>query len=168
MPVFNREIHCYVPIDDTHTWRFDMGYLNRPVEAVDVNRASVIDERFHKTQHQWNGYQQDRQMMTDSNFSGIESVLIQDALVTETMDYSGIFDRTHERLGMSDIAIIAVREYILRQVKAVQDGADPAHMVTDPALNEMTHVDAVQEVFPADEPWREHWPYLTLTTVGAS
>lgn len=168
VPVFNREIHCYVPIDDTHTWRFDMGYLNRPVEAVDVNRASVIDERFHKTQHQWNGYQQDRQMMTDSNFSGIESVLIQDALVTETMDYSGIFDRTHERLGMSDIAIIAVREYILRQVKAVQDGADPAHMVTDPALNEMTHVDAVQEVFPADEPWREHWPYLTLTTVGAS
>ena len=166
--VFNREIHCYVPIDDTHTWRFDMGYLNRPVEAVDVNRASVIDERFHKTQHQWHGYQQDRQMMTDSNFSGIESVLIQDALVTETMDYSGIFDRTHERLGMSDIAIIAVREYILRQMKAVQDGADPAHMVTDPALNEMTHVDAVQEVFPADEPWREHWPYLTLTTVGAS
>jgi len=168
VPVFNREIHCYVPIDDTHTWRFDMGYLNRPVEAVDVNRASVIDDRFHKTQHQWNGYQQDRQMMTDSNFSGIESVLIQDALVTETMDYSGIFDRTHERLGMSDIAIIAVREYILRQVKAVQDGADPAHMVTDAALNEMTHVDAVQEVFPVDEPWREHWPYLTLTTVGAS
>ena len=166
VPVFNREIHFYVPIDDTHTWRYDLGYLTRAVTPADVNRADVIDERFHKTQHMGNGYTQDRQMMTDSSLSGIESVLIQDAVVTETMDYSGIFDRTQERLGMSDVAIIAVREYILRAVKAVQDGADPPHMVTSAALNDMAHVDAVQEVFPADEDWHEHWPHLTLTTAG--
>jgi phenylpropionate dioxygenase-like ring-hydroxylating dioxygenase large terminal subunit len=161
VPVFNREIHFYVPIDDTHTWRFDLGYLQRAVTDADVNRASVIDERFNKTQHMGNGYAQSRQMMTDDNFSGIESVLIQDALVTETMDYSGIFDRTQERLGMSDVAIIALREYILRAVKAVQDGADPPHVVTDPALNDMAHVDAVQEVFAADEDWHKHWTSST-------
>lgn len=159
VPVFNREIHFYVPIDDTHTWRYDRGYLKRPVTQADVDRATVIDENFNKTQHMRNGYHQDRQMMTNGNHSGIESVLIQDAVVTETMDYSGIFDRTQERLGMSDVAIIAVREYILRPVRAVQEGADPPHILTDAAHNDMTHIDAIQEVFPA----AENWPYLTLS-----
>src|SRR5690606_20788098 len=35
VPVFNREIHFYVPIDDTHTWRYDLGYLDRPVTNED-------------------------------------------------------------------------------------------------------------------------------------
>jgi hypothetical protein len=62
-------------------------------------------------------------MMADGYYIGIENVLIQDAVVTETMDYSGIFDRIQQSLGMSGVAIIAVREYILRAVRAVQDGA---------------------------------------------
>ncbi|MDA0799499.1 MAG: hypothetical protein O2884_12640 [Chloroflexi bacterium] len=57
---------------------------------------TVIDENFNKTQHMRNGYQQDRQMMTGGNYSGIESVLIQGAVVTETMDYSGHL-RPHPR-----------------------------------------------------------------------
>ncbi|MDA0799500.1 MAG: hypothetical protein O2884_12645 [Chloroflexi bacterium] len=57
---------------------------------------------------------------------------------------------------MSDVAIIAVREYILRAVRAVQDGADPPHILTDATHNDMTHIDAVQEVFPAAENWRDH------------
>ena len=78
------------------------------------------------------------------------------------MDYSGIFDRIQQSLGMSGVAIIAVREYILRAVRAVQDGADPPHILTDAAHNDMAHVDAVQEVVSADEDWHDHWPYLTL------
>ena len=164
VPVFNREIHMYVPIDNTHTWRYDLGYRDEPVRPEDVMRAKDIDPAYHKKQHLGNAYLQDREMMTTANFSGIESVLIQDAVVTEPMDYSGIFDRTKERLGMSDVAIIAVREYILRSVREVQDGADQPHIVTDEARNDMTHVDTVEEVFPASEPWREHWPYLTLSS----
>jgi len=60
----NDSTQQYVPIDDTHTWRFGLGYLQRAVTAADVNRAPVIDERFKKTQHMGNGYAKDRQMMT--------------------------------------------------------------------------------------------------------
>ena len=170
VPVFNREIHFYVPIDDHHSWRYDMGFLDRPVRPEDVSRSAWIDERFHKVAHMGNGYMQDRAMMDRSNdagnFSGIASVQMQDACVTETMDYSGLFDRTKERLGMSDIGVIAVRDFILRAVKTVQDGGDPPHLVAAAAENIMTHVDTLQEVFSAGEPWRAHWPYLTLRYEG--
>ena len=48
-------------------------------------------------------------------------------------------------------------------MRAVQDGADPPHTVTDVALNDMTRVDAVHKVFAAAESRHEHWPGLKLT-----
>ncbi|NIO07364.1 MAG: hypothetical protein GTO40_04935, partial [Deltaproteobacteria bacterium] len=62
--------------------------------------------------------------------------------------------------GFSDKAIIAVRNYLLRTVKAFKNGAEPPHLISDPAKNDMTYIDTVHEVFPARESWREHWPYL--------
>ena len=170
VPVANREIHFYVPIDDRRCWRFDMGYLTQPVRPENVNRAPHIGPDFRRYDDRNNGYGQVRAMMDPSdpkgNFSGIASILVQDACVTETMDYSGMFDRTKERLGVSDIAIIAVRNFLLKAVKAFQDGAEPPHLVRDPAQNVMTHIDTVQAVFPKTESWREHWPYLTPSYAG--
>ncbi len=95
------------------------------------------------------------------DFSGIENIITQDAAMTETMDYSGVFDRTKEHLGMSDIGIIAVRDYLLRAVRAFADGGEPPHIITDPAKNDMGHIDTIQEVFSRSETWREHWPFLS-------
>ncbi len=167
VPVFNREIHMYVPIDDTHSWRYDMGYLNRPVKPEDVHRRSSIGPDYRKIPNLGNDYLQDREMMRTKNYSGIAEIMVQDACVTETMSYTGIFDRTKERLGMSDIGIIATRDYLLRAVKAFQKGEQPPHIITDPAKNDMTHIDSVHEVFPAKESWREHWPYLTAERPAA-
>ena len=159
---FNREIHFYVPIDDTHTWRYDMGYLERPVtESDEVIRPPRMDASFRKAQTTENRYLQDRHVQRTKDFSGIENVIVQDAAMTETMDYTGVFDRTKEHLGLSDVALIAVRDYLLRAVRAFDDGGQPPHIVTDPAKNDMSHIDTIQEVFPKAESWREHWPYLT-------
>ncbi len=65
------------------------------------------------------------------------------------------------RGARGDIGIIATRDYLLRAIRAFQDGAQPPHIVTDPAENDMTHIDTVHGVFPTSEGWREHWPYLT-------
>jgi hypothetical protein len=62
---------------------------------------------------------------------------------------------------VSDKAIIAVRNYLLQTVKTFQNGEEPPHIITDPAKNHMTHVGSIQEVFPTEESWQEHWPYLT-------
>jgi len=161
VPVFNREIHMYVPINDTRTWRYDLGYLNRPVKPEDVHRRSSIGPDYRKIPNLSNDYLQDPDMMRTQNFTGIKEIMVQDACVTETMSYSGIFDRTKERLGVSDKAVITVRNYLLRTVKAFERGEEPPHIITDPAKNDMTYIDSVHEVFPAEESWREHWPYLT-------
>ncbi len=160
VPVFNREIHMYVPINDTRTWRYDLGYLNRPVKPEDVHRRSSIGPDYRKTPNLSNDYLQDPEMIRNQNFTGIKEIMVQDACATETMSYTGIFDRTQEHLGVSDKAIIAMRNYLLRTVKAFERGEEPPHIITDPAKNDMTHIDSIHEVFPAEESWREHWPYL--------
>ena len=151
----------YVPINDTRTWRYDLGYLNRPVKPEDVHRRSSIGPDYRKISNLSNDYLQDPDMMRTQNFTGIKEIMVQDACVTETMSYSGIFDRTKERLGVSDKAIITVRNYLLRTVKAFERGEGPPHIITDPAKNDMTYIDSIHEVFPAEVSWREHWPYLT-------
>ena len=166
VPVVNRAVHFYVPINDRLTWRYDMGYLDRPVQSGDVYRTSHIGPDYRKLENMSNGYKQDREKMKTGNFSGIDAVFIQDACVTETMDYSGVFDRTKERLGISDVGIINVRDYLVRAAVAHDDGAEPPHIVTDPADNDMTHIDTVQDVFPASESWHDHWPYLRLSSRG--
>jgi phthalate 4,5-dioxygenase oxygenase subunit len=160
VPVVNRAIHFYVPINDRLTWRYDMGYLDRPVKPEDVYRTNHIDADYRKLENMSNGYKQDREKMRTGNFSGIDAVFVQDACVTETMDYSGVFDRTHERLGMSDMGIITVRDYLVRAAEAHSDGAEPPHIIMDPADNDMSHIDTVADVFPVTESWREHWPHL--------
>ena len=132
-----------------------------PVKPEDVHRRASIGPDYRKIPNLDNDYLQDAGMMRTKNFTGIKEIMAQDACATETMSYTGIFDRTQEHLGVSDKAIIAMRNYLLRAVRAFQKGEEPPHIIRDPAKNDMTYVDSVHEVFSAEESWREHWPYLT-------
>jgi phthalate 4,5-dioxygenase oxygenase subunit len=175
--VGHHEIHMYVPIDDTHTWRYDLGYMGRPVEEDDMSRRRHIGPNYERYENLSNDYLQDRTMQRDRNFTGIErfipahapltldgksdigsfkhylgSFLAQDACVTETMSYDGLFDRTKERLGMSDIGVIAVRDYLLKTVKAFQQGLEPPHTIHTESDNDMVRVDTVDGAFSATTP----------------
>lgn len=160
VPAMNTEFHMYVPIDDTHTWRYDLGFLrDRAATPRDNHRLTQIGPDYRRLKNARNGYMQDRQLQKSADYTGIEDFLNEDAAATESM--GPIFDRTRERLGLSDRAVIAVRHYLINAVKAHENGAEPPHIVSEFGdSNDMRHIDAFAAVVPAGEDWRTRFPHL--------
>jgi phthalate 4,5-dioxygenase len=156
------EIHTYVPADDAHTWRYDIGFRrSRPVQEDEVHRRQQINPDYTRIRNARNNYLQDRQMQKTFNFTGIEDFLNHDACATESM--GPIFDRTREHLGVSDKAVIAVRKHLLSAVKALQNGEEPPHIVREAGRNWFPHIDCFAYLLPPAIHWRQHFDYLTIS-----
>jgi phthalate 4,5-dioxygenase oxygenase subunit len=79
-----------------------------------------VDAQFRPIKrHAHNNYLQDRAQMKEGHFTGIPGIPNQDIAMWESM--GGIADRTQERLGASDIAIVQFRRLMLDAVKAFTD-----------------------------------------------
>jgi phthalate 4,5-dioxygenase oxygenase subunit len=154
------EIHTYVPADDTHCWRYDIGFRrDRAVRDDEVHRRKQIKSDYTRIRNARNDYLQDRQMQKTINFTGIEDFLNHDACATESM--GAIFNRSKEHLGVSDKAVIAVRKFLLTAVKELQDGKEPPHLVRAAERNWFPHVDCFAYLLPRNVTWRQHFDYLT-------
>ena len=55
--------------------------------------------------------------------TGIHGFAAQDQAIQESM--GTVVDRTQERLGTSDTAIIATRRLLLQEIRALQQGQEP-------------------------------------------
>ncbi|MPZ78364.1 MAG: Rieske 2Fe-2S domain-containing protein [Deltaproteobacteria bacterium] len=156
------EIHAYVPADDTHCWRYDIGFRrDRAVREDEVHRRKQINPDYTRVRNARNNYLQDRRMQKTVNFTGIEDFLNHDACATESM--GAVFDRSKEHLGVSDKAVIAVRKFLLNSAREVQSGREPPHVVRDGRHNRFPHIDCFAHILPRKVPWREHFDYLTPT-----
>ena len=154
------EIHTYVPADDTHCWRYDIGFRrDRAVRDEEVHRRKQINPDYTRIRNARNDYRQDRRMQKTVNFTGIEDFLNHDACATESM--GPIFDRSREHLGVSDKAVIAVRKYLLNAVKHCQSGTEPPHLALTADHNWFPHIDCFACLLPRDMPWRQVFTYLS-------
>jgi len=165
VPARNKEIHFYSPADDTHAWRYDLGFIrDRPVKADEVRRKTIIGPDYRRTRNVQNQYLQDREAQKKVNFTGMTGdgleadFLKHDACATESM--GPIYDRSREHLGVSDKAVIALRKCLLLAVKNLQEGREPSHVVTDPARNHFHHIDTIAEVIPSGEDWRQRFKHF--------
>ena len=87
--------------------------------------------------------------MKARNFSGMgDHYAAQDAFASETP--GPIHDRSRERVGTTDVCIVAARRQLLAGVAAVQAGRDPIHVIRDPAQTDMSHIVVASEVVPRD------------------
>ena len=158
----NKEAHIYVPIDDTHSWRYDLGFLDRPLIATDrgaKSRAKDLDADYRKLANLGNDYRQDRQKQKTENFTGMgDNFLIHDSCVTESMGPR--FDRSQEYLGFSDQGVVAVRNLLLRSIKDLEAGKEPPHLIHEDAQNRFPHVDTFDITVPKGEDWRARFPQL--------
>jgi phthalate 4,5-dioxygenase oxygenase subunit len=154
------EIHTYVPADDTHCWRYDIGFRrDRAVRDDEVHRRKQINPDYSKVRNARNNYLQDRHMQKTVNFTGIEDFLNHDACATESM--GAIFDRSKEHLGVSDKAVIAVRKRLLNSIKELQQGTKPPHLVFEAERNWFPHIDCFAHLVPKNVSWRQRFDYLT-------
>lgn len=131
---------------DTATWR------KFCVLAV----GEDVDDNFRPIKRNaTNDYLQDRTLMTEGNFTGIAGIPNQDIAMWESM--GPIADRTQERLGASDIAIVQFRRLMLDSVKSFEANGKTIGLV-EPRLPQ-SKLRSYQGVVEKSVPWR---------TLGAS
>jgi phthalate 4,5-dioxygenase oxygenase subunit len=117
-----------VPIDDTHTMFHFIAWTPDAAGEVDVEGwrkfcgAQVgldVDREWRKVRTLQNRYLQDRQAMRLGSFTGIKGIPHQDIAMWETM--GPITDRTQDRLGASDIAIVEFRRQMVEAAQAMRE-----------------------------------------------
>jgi len=117
-----------VPMDDTHTAFYFMAW-GHPAQTPDTaswrkflgQQVGIdLDETYRPLRNQGNMFWQDRAAMKAGNFTGITGFPNQDIAMWVTM--GAIADRSHDRLGASDLAIVEFRKQMLEAVRAFQDG----------------------------------------------
>jgi phthalate 4,5-dioxygenase oxygenase subunit len=125
---------------ENETWR---KFLRQQIGVdLDANYRPLrnIDNRF------W----QDRQAMKAGNFTGIKGFPNQDIAMWITM--GAMADRTQERLGASDLAVVEFRKQMLSAVHAFEQG-QPAIGTGD--LSIPKEVCSFQSIIPKTTDWRQ-------------
>jgi hypothetical protein len=153
-------VHAFVPIDDEQTWCISW-YFSPTTPISDADRSFYesgggihsrnIPGTFVPRANKSNGYLIDRAAQRERrSFSGIAGIAEPDAAIQESM--GPIQDRTRERLGSSDTAIIRTRKLLLRCARELRDAGTPPPALA-PADQE---VRAAAFLLPAEEPFDAH------------
>jgi phthalate 4,5-dioxygenase oxygenase subunit len=155
-----------VPADDTNTAFYFIGW-GHPAQTPETEtwrkflgqRVGIdLDNRYRPLRNRDNNFWQDRQAMAAGNFTGIVGFPNQDLAMWITM--GGIADRSHERLGASDMAVVEFRRVMLDAVKAFRDGGEA---IGTGALRIPNDVCAFQAIVSKEIDWRNYaaeyiWP----------
>jgi phthalate 4,5-dioxygenase oxygenase subunit len=152
-----------VPMDDTNTVFYFIGWSNwGPGIDTEAFRkfcgARVgfdLDKHYRRLRNRDNDYWQDRKAMKLGDYTGMQGIPNQDMAMWETM--GPIADRSHERLGASDIAIVQFRRIMVDAVQRFTNG-EPAIGRTDPHIP-VAELRSFEGIVPKTTNWR---------TLGAS
>ena len=147
------------PEDDANTIFYFIAW-NRPdkpgIDADTWRKFNVlqwgvdVDRNFDGMRNRGNLYQQDRAAMKAGNFTGISGIPNQDIAMWESMGSIG--DRSKERVGASDVAVIAFRRLMVEAARTMRDGG-PAIGATEPRIAHAT-ISSYEGVVPKTTNWR--------------
>ena len=158
-----------VPMDDTHTAFYFIAW-GHPSQTPDTaawrkflgQQVGVdLDDKYRPLRNRDNFYWQDRVAMKAGNFTGITGFPNQDIAMWVTM--GPIADRTHERLGASDLAVVEFRRQMLEAVRAFQSGA-PAIGTGESRIPRS--VCSFQSIVPKTTDWRSFNAEYVWDSVG--
>jgi phthalate 4,5-dioxygenase len=121
--------HAWVPIDDDNCWAWSINYHpTRPLTERELESAragegihcELIPGTFRPKANRENDYLIDREAQRrKETFSGVKGISAQDFSLQESM--GSRVDRTKERLGTSDAAIITARRVLMRAASQLED-----------------------------------------------
>ena len=109
-----------------------------------------VDEHFNSVRTRDNLYRQNREAMKQGNFTGISGIPNQDIAMWEGM--GPISDRSKERVGASDVAVVAFRRLMVEAARDVANGG-PAIGTTEPHISHAT-ISSYEGVVPNSTNWR--------------
>jgi len=147
-----------VPVDDTHNIIYLIAWSDHgPGVDQEAWRKFTgtqfgvdLDRQYRKLDNAATLYGQDRQAMKLGSFTGIKGFPNQDIAMQESM--GAIADRTAERLGASDQAIVEFRRTMLKAAKACAAGERPPGLGIK--ASEYARYGSWERVIPKTEDWR--------------
>jgi len=155
-PRYNLSI-LNIPQDDTHTMFYFIAWSEGPGITQDDWRrfcgAEVgidLDRQYRSIRTKDNDYLQDRQTMLQGNHTGIVGIPNQDMAMWETM--GPIADRSKERLGVSDVAIVHFRRIMVEAARTVRDGG--AAIGTGPGAIPHVALSSFAGILPKTTDWK--------------
>lgn len=116
----------HVPIDDTSHFRYDFVFQERGKVDPAFYAQSIDAETdgFSLRRTERNRYMQNRAEMKGGTFSGMGTFFpAQDAFAVQSQ--GPIQDRSKERLGPSDAAIVASRKMLIDAIRGIENGVAP-------------------------------------------
>ncbi|MEP7276240.1 MAG: Rieske 2Fe-2S domain-containing protein [Betaproteobacteria bacterium] len=146
-----------VPIDDTNTMFYFIAWGERgPGIDREAWRAFCharpgvdLDANYRRVRVLANNYLQDRAAMMRGDHTGIPGIPTQDMAMWETM--GPITDRSRERLGASDTAIVRFRRIMVDAARRVAQG-EPA--IGTIAPQPLAQIRSFEGVVPKNVDWR--------------
>jgi len=141
---------AYVPIDDDHSMIViiekkgviseqeqkgaarNPGHPGAALPSAYLPNTTDWNGRWRLVENRANDYLIDREMQRTQNFSGILGFVLQDQMVTESME--PIVDRSCEHLAPSDIMITRVRRQLMRAAAEFEGTGKLPPSAADPAL----------------------------------
>ena len=154
-----------VPRDDTSSYFHFIAWAEDDQAGISIDAwrkfcflvvGEDVDAHFRPIKrHAHNDYLQDRSLMADGSFTGVPGIPNQDIVMWESM--GAIADRSQERLGASDIAIVQFRRSMLDALRVFQEDGRVIGQI-EPHLPQ-AKLRSYQGVVEKSVPWR---------TLGAS
>jgi len=146
-----------IPVDDTHTmfyfiaWNDSQGIDARAWrEFCGAQLGIDLDASYQPLRTRDNNYFQDRDAMKTGSHAGIRGIPNQDMAMWETM--GPIADRSRERLGASDIAIVQFRRIMVDAARRVAAGG-PA-IGTEPGRSPQARLRSFEGIVPRTTSWK--------------
>ena len=103
-----------------------------------------------------NRYLQSREEIRASTYVGMgHNFQAHDRFAVESQ--RPISDRTREHLGVTDVAVIAMRKQLLNAVGEVQNGRDPLFVNHDASRNPLSEMIVRAQQIPAETPIKDFW-----------
>ncbi|MGN6499108.1 MAG: Rieske 2Fe-2S domain-containing protein [Tsuneonella sp.] len=148
-------IQMLVPIDDVNCMFYWIAWDEKEGISRDAWRAfcgavpgvDLDPVTFRKTRNKDNDYLQDRAAMKQGDFTGIAGIPTQDMAMWESM--GPIADRSHDKLGSSDRAIVEFRKIALAMARDAMSAAKG-----DPAGLRPGDVHSFEGLVPKTADWR--------------
>jgi phthalate 4,5-dioxygenase len=157
------------PVDDTHTAFYFIAWGD-PAHTPETEtwrrflRQTVgvdLDAQYRPLRTRENRFGQDRQAMKAGNFTGIKGFPNQDLAMWVTM--GPIADRTQERLGASDLAVVEFRRTMIEAAHHYQKSG---HVIGQAEGALPGNVCSFQAMIPKSEDWRAYPARPVLETPG--
>lgn len=147
----------HVPMDDTHTAFHFIAFGDETTPDQETWRkfnglqtGNDLDATYRNRRTRENNYLQDRQAMRLGNWTGVPGIPNQDIVMWETM--GPIADRSKDRLGASDVAIVEFRRQMLGAAKIMQTGG-PA-IAAGNARTRHASLQSFEGIVPIGTDWR--------------